>query len=99
MNALMLPVVLGFLVLLAFKALPPEHRMRGATPGSSSGCRFSPPGSASMAASRARLRPDTLHDVWDRYFAVSLPELPFAGLGGGMAGTNSQLSSHPVSYG
>ena len=30
MNALMLPVVLGFLVLLAFKALPPEHRLRGA---------------------------------------------------------------------
>ncbi len=29
MNALMLPVVLGFLVLLAFKALPPEHRIRG----------------------------------------------------------------------
>ncbi len=29
MNALMLPVVLGFLVLLAFKALPPEHRLRG----------------------------------------------------------------------
>jgi len=30
MNALMLPVVLGFLVLLAFKALPPERRLRGA---------------------------------------------------------------------
>lgn len=30
MNALMLPVVLGFLVLLAFKALPPEHRLKGA---------------------------------------------------------------------
>jgi NRAMP (natural resistance-associated macrophage protein)-like metal ion transporter len=30
MNALMLPVVLGFLVLLAFKALPPAHRLRGA---------------------------------------------------------------------
>ncbi len=30
MNALMLPVVLGFLVLLAFKALPAEHRPRGA---------------------------------------------------------------------
>jgi NRAMP (natural resistance-associated macrophage protein)-like metal ion transporter len=29
MNALMLPVVLGFLVLLAMKALPPEHRIRG----------------------------------------------------------------------
>jgi Mn2+/Fe2+ NRAMP family transporter len=29
MNALMLPVVLGFLVLLAFKALPSEHRLRG----------------------------------------------------------------------
>ncbi|MGH8141732.1 MAG: NRAMP family divalent metal transporter [Steroidobacteraceae bacterium] len=29
MNALMLPVVLGFLVLLAFKALPAEHRPRG----------------------------------------------------------------------
>lgn len=29
MNALMLPVVLGFLVLLAFKALPPERRLRG----------------------------------------------------------------------
>jgi Mn2+/Fe2+ NRAMP family transporter len=29
MNALMLPVVLGFLVLLAFKALPAEHRLRG----------------------------------------------------------------------
>jgi Mn2+/Fe2+ NRAMP family transporter len=29
MNALMLPVVLGFLVLLAFKALAPEHRPRG----------------------------------------------------------------------
>jgi NRAMP (natural resistance-associated macrophage protein)-like metal ion transporter len=30
MNALMLPVVLGFLVLLAFRALPAEHRLRGA---------------------------------------------------------------------
>ena len=29
MNALMLPVVLGFLVALALKALPPEHRLRG----------------------------------------------------------------------
>ena len=29
MNALMLPLVLGFLVLLAFKALPEEHRLRG----------------------------------------------------------------------
>ena len=29
MNALMLPVVLGFLVALAVKALPPEHRLRG----------------------------------------------------------------------
>jgi NRAMP (natural resistance-associated macrophage protein)-like metal ion transporter len=29
MNALLLPVVLGFLVLLAMKALPPEHRIRG----------------------------------------------------------------------
>ena len=29
MNALMLPLVLGFLVLLAFKALPPEHRLTG----------------------------------------------------------------------
>jgi len=29
MNALMLPLVLGFLVLLAFKALPPEHRLAG----------------------------------------------------------------------
>ena len=29
MNALMLPLVLGFLVLLAFKALPTEHRLRG----------------------------------------------------------------------
>ncbi len=29
MNALMLPVVLGFLVLLAIKALPVEHRIRG----------------------------------------------------------------------
>jgi Mn2+/Fe2+ NRAMP family transporter len=29
MNALMLPVVLGFLVLLAFRALPPEQRLRG----------------------------------------------------------------------
>jgi len=30
MNALMLPLVLGFLVALAAKALPPEHRLRGA---------------------------------------------------------------------
>lgn len=30
MNALMLPVVLGFLVALAVKALPAEHRLRGA---------------------------------------------------------------------
>lgn len=30
MNALMLPLVLGFLVLLAMKALPAEHRLRGA---------------------------------------------------------------------
>jgi Mn2+/Fe2+ NRAMP family transporter len=30
MNALMLPLVLGFLVLLAFRALPAEHRPRGA---------------------------------------------------------------------
>jgi NRAMP (natural resistance-associated macrophage protein)-like metal ion transporter len=29
MNALMLPLVLGFLVLLAFKALPAEHRLSG----------------------------------------------------------------------
>jgi len=29
MNALMLPLVLGFLVALAIKALPPEHRLRG----------------------------------------------------------------------
>ena len=29
MNALMLPLVLGFLVALAVKALPPEHRLRG----------------------------------------------------------------------
>jgi Mn2+/Fe2+ NRAMP family transporter len=29
MNALLLPVVLGFLLLLEAKALPPEHRMRG----------------------------------------------------------------------
>ena len=29
MNALMLPLVLGFLVALAFKALPPAHRLRG----------------------------------------------------------------------
>ena len=29
MNALMLPMVLGFLVALAVKALPPEHRLRG----------------------------------------------------------------------
>jgi Mn2+/Fe2+ NRAMP family transporter len=30
MNALLLPVVLGFLLVLERKALPPEHRMRGA---------------------------------------------------------------------
>jgi NRAMP (natural resistance-associated macrophage protein)-like metal ion transporter len=30
MNALMLPLVLGFLILLAMKALPAEHRLRGA---------------------------------------------------------------------
>ena len=30
MNALLLPLVLGFLVALAIKALPPEHRLRGA---------------------------------------------------------------------
>jgi Mn2+/Fe2+ NRAMP family transporter len=29
MNALMLPIVLGFLVALAMKALPPEHRLKG----------------------------------------------------------------------
>ena len=29
MNALMLPLVLGFLVLLALKALPQQHRIRG----------------------------------------------------------------------
>lgn len=29
MNALLLPIVLGFLVMLAFKALPPEHRLKG----------------------------------------------------------------------
>lgn len=29
MNALLLPLVLGFLVALAVKALPPEHRLRG----------------------------------------------------------------------
>jgi Mn2+/Fe2+ NRAMP family transporter len=29
MNALMLPVVLGFLVALAAKALPPERRLKG----------------------------------------------------------------------
>jgi Mn2+/Fe2+ NRAMP family transporter len=29
MNALMLPLVLGFLIALAVKALPPEHRLRG----------------------------------------------------------------------
>jgi Mn2+/Fe2+ NRAMP family transporter len=33
MNALLLPVVLGFLLLLERKALPPEHRMRGAYRG------------------------------------------------------------------
>ena len=30
MNALLLPVVLGFLLILERKALPPEHRMKGA---------------------------------------------------------------------
>ena len=30
MNALLLPLVLGFLVALAVKALQPEHRLRGA---------------------------------------------------------------------
>ena len=30
MNALLLPLVLGFLVTLAIKALPAEHRLRGA---------------------------------------------------------------------
>jgi Mn2+/Fe2+ NRAMP family transporter len=30
MNALLLPIVLGFLLALERKALPPEHRMRGA---------------------------------------------------------------------
>jgi NRAMP (natural resistance-associated macrophage protein)-like metal ion transporter len=29
MNALMLPIVLGFLILLAIRALPAEHRLRG----------------------------------------------------------------------
>jgi Mn2+/Fe2+ NRAMP family transporter len=29
MNALLLPIVLGFLYLLARRALPPEHRLRG----------------------------------------------------------------------
>src|SRR5260370_39715118 len=29
MNALMLPLVLGFLILLAIRALPEEHRLRG----------------------------------------------------------------------
>jgi Mn2+/Fe2+ NRAMP family transporter len=29
MNALLLPLVLGFLVALAFRALPPEHRLKG----------------------------------------------------------------------
>lgn len=29
MNALLLPLVLGFLITLAVKALPPEHRLRG----------------------------------------------------------------------
>ena len=29
MNALLLPLVLGFLVALAIYALPPEHRLRG----------------------------------------------------------------------
>jgi len=30
MNALMLPLVLGLLVALAMRALPPAHRLRGA---------------------------------------------------------------------
>ena len=30
MNALLLPLVLGFLILLAVRALPGEHRLRGA---------------------------------------------------------------------
>ena len=30
MNALLLPLVLGFLIALAIRALPPEHRLRGA---------------------------------------------------------------------
>ncbi len=29
MNALMLPLVLGFLILLAIRMLPKEHRLRG----------------------------------------------------------------------
>jgi Mn2+/Fe2+ NRAMP family transporter len=29
MNALMLPLVLGFLVVLAIRALPADHRLRG----------------------------------------------------------------------
>jgi len=29
MNALLLPIVLGFLLVLERKALPPQHRMRG----------------------------------------------------------------------
>jgi len=29
MNALLLPLVLGFLVTLSVRALPPEHRLRG----------------------------------------------------------------------
>lgn len=29
MNALLLPIVLGFLVMLAFKALPEEHKLKG----------------------------------------------------------------------
>ena len=29
MNALLLPIVLGFLLALEARALPPEHRMRG----------------------------------------------------------------------
>ena len=33
MNALLLPLVLGFLVLLAFLALPPQHRPRGVYAG------------------------------------------------------------------
>ena len=33
MNALLLPVVLGFLVLLAIHSLPPQHRLRGLNKG------------------------------------------------------------------